>query len=166
MYFLLITQNFNCGARCSKDGCNLSHQRKLQIFEEFWAIGNHNTQSIFLRGLIKKTEVKERTTNQPSRRNASYQYFLTDIDGHELAVCFKTFLHVFSETKKRIEEIQKKLSAGVVAIKDNRGLTPNPRTVSQPVRQGILDFINELPFEESHYTRNVNFINCLLLITK
>jgi hypothetical protein len=143
--------------RCTKLGCVLPYDRKLELFQQFWDTGNFDQQSYALAMHMDIMDVKERTTdNGESRRGKTIKYYIRDRNGVKFECCLSTFQDVFSVSPGRIKTISGKLSMGKIDLRDQRGKNSfNPYEIGPELKAVMLDHIRSLPRTLSHYSRQV-----------
>lgn len=154
-------------ARSMSNGCNDTCKRKCHftfnedvrqnIFNNFWAIGDHTKQWYFIASHVQSSNVKRRTVvldpSETARRQFSYFYYLP-LDGAEKPVCCSFFLGTLGINSKwvRTAMAKQKTNHGVVPD-DRRGKNKKPNVVSTVIRKDIMDHIKKFKTVEGHYTR-------------
>jgi hypothetical protein len=129
----------------------------LEIFKQFWASGNHETQWQFI---LKNTEIIEPKVMKIQRkrnRNRTLVYYLPSKSDAclvtSLKVCKTMFLNTLDIKERTVYTAIDKYANGD-QIKDLRGKHTNRphRTVSE-TEQSVIQHIQSIPCIESHYLR-------------
>jgi hypothetical protein len=101
-------------------------------------------------------QIKRKRIRGESKRNVTYLYHIRSLSGTEIRVCKKAFCEVHDVGRKRVDDLCKKLSAGEIIVRDNRGKhTVRPHAISHEVREKVRDHIASFPRRQSHYSRGV-----------
>ncbi|XP_036141853.1 uncharacterized protein LOC118645253 [Monomorium pharaonis] len=111
---------FSCRYKCLE---RISLLETQQIFNEFWQIGDHNRQWVFIDKSITIIQYKNQSNDEKQRkRSIARQYSLT-VQTRKIKVCQTMFLVTFGISNKWLESIQKKKisSTGQIIIADGRG---------------------------------------------
>jgi hypothetical protein len=81
-------------------------------------------------------QIKRKRIRGESKRNVTYLYHIRSLSGTEIRVCKKAFCEVHDVGRKRVDDLCKKLSAGEIIVRDNRGKhTVRPHAISHEVRE-------------------------------
>ena len=87
---------------------NLSEQ--CRIFKEFYKLSNHDKQNKYLIGLIRHALPRDRAQSASAKsRSNSFSYYLRLRSGTTVQVCKKVFQHAYGISKRRGEQLCKKL---------------------------------------------------------
>ncbi|XP_046674623.1 uncharacterized protein LOC124363417 [Homalodisca vitripennis] len=113
--------NHNCRYECS----DIPQEKRQEIFNEYWALGNWELQSAFLNSVIlHHSPHQTRANNEHYNKSVSCQYFLVG-----KRVCKEFFLKTIDISKKRVMNIvkRKQLSGTSISPRDKRGkkIPPN-----------------------------------------
>lgn len=145
----LILQGKICTNRCTKPGCLLPYQEKLEIFQSFRQ-GDYNEQNLLIAAGLRLIDPREPTN--PSRRKFTTLYTLP-AKGKRVQVCKQTFLDVLKISGDRVWTVTSKLKDGDMLLQDLRG-RHSKNKIGEDIRQRIRDHIKRFPTVESHYGRN------------
>ena len=148
------------GPPCNcKDKCftRVSEADRNQIFNGFWASGNHNTQTHELQKRIIPHEVKRKRAQHNKITTKRYIYHYTvNVGGTITRICKKAFKSIYDVRDKRIKIAVNKFNEAGCMIPDQRGKNPKKWAFSQEVVNCVHEHIQQLPVQQSHYTRKVN----------
>lgn len=135
----------------------IDEPRQIALRDDFLSTGDYEIQNALLFSMVRRVLPVERTTAPgASRRQATYKYFLPNEDGIMEEVCKLTLQNALGVTPNRIRSIQERISTGRLIVQDRKGShTKRPHTITQNVRNDIVNHIRPFPSELSHYTRNV-----------
>lgn len=148
------------GPPCS---CKLRFREKLlgsevDVFDEFWNIGNYDRQNLYLSSRIQFQEPKQRkplhTVKKPYSRNFIFQYAI-QIFGQTIRVCKNEFLavHGLQNSNKRVYLICAQLKNGsLMPQTDQRGKHKNHRKYKETTLNFVREHINAAPKYTSHYS--------------
>ena len=144
------------GAPCScpkKCFDKLGAEAVQHIFNEYYAMADHNTQSAYLLRMVASKEVKASHVGEGSRRKATLEYSVMKA-WEKVVVCKKAFLSIHDISDKRILNVLKKAGDTGVAPVDRRGKEGTPHNkMPEDVRKLGHDHIKSLPLCSSHYSR-------------
>ncbi|XP_031333906.1 uncharacterized protein LOC116163915 [Photinus pyralis] len=137
--------------RC-RNKCNeFSEVERQEIFDNFWMIGDHDKQLSFINGCVGIKSVKrKRTKKENSRRNSTFEHFLTKRDGIQYKVCQHFFINTLDITQRVIRTAVK---GKVADFSDQRGKHEPKHKITNTQRNNLRKFINSLPAVPSHYCR-------------
>ena len=144
------------GCKCAYNCRSIDDTERERLFREFYKLKSHDVQNKYLFGLICKQPIK-RKRRSASLRSHSIVYRVRLGNGSHVQVCKKTFCDLHAITKRRIEILSGKLSAGVLLATDGRGKHSNrPHAIQSEVKDGIREHIRSFPKRTSHYSRSDN----------
>lgn len=137
----------------------ISAEQKKFLFEDYYKICDHIKQSTYILGLIQVVPVNRRRHGKyddprESRRQCTVYYTIPDGTGKHIQVCRKTFSNIFALSHKRVQVLIEKKKIGETIYKDCRGQANKPRKYFPRLREQVKAYINALPKEENHYSRN------------
>lgn len=140
----------NCKLKCFE---KIQQNMRNKIFQNFWAIGDHERQWDFINRHVKKDNVKKITVERKNNRTQTLTYQLLDDSNSMIKVCKTMFLSTLSITQQVVYTAIDKLGDDNY-LKDYRGTHKNrPRRMSEETEKSIIDHINLFERVESHYTR-------------
>ncbi|KAK4313325.1 hypothetical protein Pmani_015313 [Petrolisthes manimaculis] len=122
------------------------------IFNEYWKMASHNTQSSYIAKHILSKEVNRRYSGPNSKRNVTYEYFVT-VNKKDIVVCKTCFCNIHAISKKRVENVLSKVGSTGVAPVDQRGASASVNKTHDDVLQNVQDHVRSLPTCSSHYSR-------------
>lgn len=145
-----------CRNKCQD---KISENDRLQLFNQYWNIGEYNRRVSYLAGLmeIKKKEISRPRTMLTNRRH-NRQYTVLyhfQIHGQNIPTCKFCFIATFDETARFLGIVmQKKLAnkSGIVPL-DRRGAKSPPNKRTEEDIENVRSHILSVPSYESHYTR-------------
>ena len=142
---------FNCAANV-----NLSEQ--CRIFKEFYKLSDHDEQNKYLIGLIRRASPRKKAQSASAKsRSNSFSYHLRLRSGTTVQVCKKVFQHAHGISKRRVEQLCKKIVSGILFSGDGRGKHNNrPNRVDLTLKDRVREHILSFPCQESHYSRSSN----------
>ena len=150
----LASLTCRCPYRCSTD---INDEDRQRIFQEFYQLGDHDSQNKYLYGLISSVGIKRHTCGSTRPRNHTIVYKVRLADGSPRQVCKKSFCDIHVIGKRRVEKLVDKLSVGVLITSDMRGKHGNrPNAISDEAKEKIRDHIKSFPHRQSHYSRASN----------
>lgn len=147
-----------CGEKCKlKCSEKFAEEERLKIFSEYWALGDIQKQRQFISNSMQAVQPKYRYiriggTRSPRQNNNSF-YF--NMNNQRIRVCklfFKNTLDINDRPIRTVLTKQNKV-ADTLLEDDLRGKHGKQKKVSEVVRNGIKQFIQNIPKIESHYTR-------------
>lgn len=150
-----------CG--CKKNCRMLLQGTEENIFNNFWALGDHHKQNAYLFNNMKRFPKKrvypKKTKRAVSSRKYSISYFVK-VNGVDVNVCKKEFLavHGLQRSQKRIQLLQRQMDEGFTTpCADRRGKHVNrANKVPEEACQSARDHIQSIPKYQSHYSRKRN----------
>lgn len=146
-----------CYFRCKE----IPYDQKLKIFTDYYDIGDQVKQYTYLMGLINVTGVSRRRHGnydepESSRRQATLYFTLPNGKGEILQVCRATFMDVHGILKSTVATVVKAKKRGDVVYREKRGNKKKNRKYTPEDEQAVIDHVNSLPKQKSHYTRAKN----------
>ncbi|KAK4317767.1 hypothetical protein Pmani_011165 [Petrolisthes manimaculis] len=108
------------------------------IFNEYWKMASHNTQSSYIAKHILSKEVNRRYSGPNSKRNVTYEYFVT-VNKKDIVVCKTCFCNIHAISKKRVENVLSKVGSTGVAPVDQRGASASVNKTHDDVLQNVQD---------------------------
>lgn len=143
-----------CKLKCFE---KIPSDRRLEIFRQFWASGNHETQWQFI---LKNTEIIEPKVMKIQRtreRNRTLVYYLPSKSNAclvtNLKVCKIMFLNTLDIKERTVYTAIDKYANGD-QITDLRGKHSNrPHRTASETEQSVIQHIKSFPCIESHYLR-------------
>lgn len=151
-----------------KPGCNEKCMRKCpetltaeirkQIFNDFWALGDHCSQMQFVSRCVERVAKKQVLLAKidSTRRHCTYKYHFV-IGRDKKQICKKMFLNTLDITDKWITTIYKKSDmqeSHCFVLDDRRGRHENrPNKISEDIKQTVRLHISQIPLVSSHYVR-------------
>lgn len=143
-----------CKLKCFE---KIPSDRRLVIFKQFWACGNHETQWQFI---LKNTEIIEPKVMKIQRkreRNRTLVYYLPSKNDvclvTNLKVCKTMFLNTLGIKERTVYTAIDKYANGD-QITDLRGKHTNrPHRTASETEQSAIQHIQSFPCIESHYLR-------------
>lgn len=134
--------------------CNIATEEYRQtIFKLFWEHMNWQERKVYIQTLVRVEPVKRRRgTNESSRRNSSFKYFLK-ADNKEIRVCKKMFLNTLVMKESTVLNWVR-----TIKIKDAEKNPQDKRIESRNQlfknrNENLNEFFESLPKVESHYCR-------------
>lgn len=141
-----------------RDKCyeKIPHEKRLQIFNEFWKTCiSWDQRRQFIANNVTKEQKRVMKTNgnlDTDRRKFTYKYRLI-VDSECKTVCRVMFLNTLNIGEKFLKISLEKLLDGGLVAPDQRG-KHTPANKSPPiVIQSVIEHINMYPSYESHYSR-------------
>lgn len=148
-----------CVRMKNRNCSDLTKKIRQSIFTKFWGEMNWEQRRVFVINHVKKTPTKRvYTTNEVSKRKATFQYYLT-VKGEQLQVCKKTFLHTTGLREYSVH-------AWVNSQSQESGITPCDKFKKEIKRKDRVprsefversnfaqQFLTDLPKLPSHYAR-------------
>ena len=130
----------------------------MQIFSDFWALGNYSAQNAYLFGCIKQNAIKRKTKKRDTRRTCTITYTVKCLE-NSFTICKKAFISIHAIGRGRTEFLIKKLKNGQVGPKiDQRGKhDKHKKKYSTEDIETVKQFIEMCPKYESHYSRRNNY---------
>ncbi|XP_003424678.1 uncharacterized protein LOC100680066 isoform X2 [Nasonia vitripennis] len=144
-----------CDSSCRfKCQTKVTYEERVQLFEEFWNIGNHSLQWRYIDKMLHWSEPQNRTEQQKNveglRKKFSYHYFL-DLGTKKQKVCQTMFLDTFDISGAWIRTIAKKKINGEFTLSDMRGKHNNkPKRIPVEIRNSVDEHIRSFPKIKSH----------------
>lgn len=143
-----------CRMKCTQ---RISEENRMQIFQNFYKIGNQNLQWAYISNLITCYKKKVCRNSENSRKTESRKYFLSyGKDNKEIRepVCKPMFLNTLSITHQKVETVIRKMHANAGFISpDKRGKRPFSNEHLNRINEIVIIHVNEFPLVESHYCR-------------
>ena len=143
-----------CRNKCKE---KIKDEVRLQLFNEFWAMGNYNRRLQYIAGLM---EVKKKSTtrircSEPKRCRQNTIVYHVHVNGVRSVVCKDCFMKTYNISKKFIEITAAKKCSEIsgVMILYQRGNHKNRKKVSDDEKERARNHILSIPLYESHYTR-------------
>ncbi|XP_046684661.1 uncharacterized protein LOC124370420 [Homalodisca vitripennis] len=142
--------NHNCRYECS----DIPQEKRQEIFNEYWALGNWELQSAFLNSVIlHHSPHQTRANNEHYNKSVSCQYFFVG-----KRVCKEFFLKTIDISNKRVMNIvkRKQLSGTSISPRDKRGKKIPPNKTNPEKLEFVKEHIMKFPRYTSHYSRQQN----------
>ena len=148
------------GPPCTcKNDCftKVSEDARNEIFNGFWGIGIHNKQTLELQKRIIPKPIKRKRLehNKITTKSCTYDYTVV-VQGNILTICKKAFMSIYAVKDKRLRVAVKKINEAGFMIPDQRGKNEKKWAFTQEVVNCVHEHIQQLPVQQSHYTRKVN----------
>lgn len=159
----LSTRNKEISARVIKAACpdmcricrksRLTEDQRQMVFNEFWAIGSHQAQWLYILSHLKmKTPVVKSRVAIKHRQTSRKYFFLLKKKEH--IVCKTMFINTLGICDAWIETAIKKAGTAGTVKQDTRGKHTNrPRRKSEQCIKYVMDHIASIPTVPSHYCR-------------
>ena len=145
-------ENHKCKRMCH----TVSDEERKQLFDNYWALGDFNSQQAFVCGTVKQITPKRRYGRDPnnSRKTFSRVFYVTIPDRGSVIVCKSFFLQVFGISNGFVDRCMKKvINNDGVPSPDGRG----KHTPSNKLSTSDIDYmkmhISSFPRHVSHYSR-------------
>ena len=162
-----------CKSKCSS---RISTSEAEHIFTEFWSLGNHDSQNVFIAGCVTESGVATHTVSSSQdyrkMRNRSFvRKYVVKLGNQSVAMCKAMFLSLLGISSGRVNNVLKnaRLHTGVVRA-DQRGTHKSHRCIPNSSTQLVEAHIRSFPVNESHYTRshsnNRRFLSSELSVSK
>ncbi|ESO93896.1 hypothetical protein LOTGIDRAFT_153369 [Lottia gigantea] len=140
----------NCKRNCLD---KIDEKRRKEIWEAYWKL-NYNGRRQYLFNNVHRNEKRRQTTQAPSRRKLSYEYFLKDEHGTAQVVCKVFFLCTLGyhpKNDKMINTVMKLTRPSDISPPpDKRGMQEPPNKINrEPIKAHIESFNPCI----SHYRR-------------
>ncbi|XP_074035418.1 uncharacterized protein [Leptinotarsa decemlineata] len=138
-----------CVLSCSK---NFPYEKRVQKFNEYWALGSLQRQRDYLYLCIEKLELKYRRISscRPRKPNCCF-YFMND---KKIRICKTFFINTLGISERAVRTvIDGKLSGNGFAPLDNRGKHNKHKKIDDEILNSVRHHINKIPRIESHYVR-------------
>lgn len=149
-----------CPLKCF---ARVSEERRSEILDGFWELGDWSSQNSYICGCIKIAGVQRRYGKQdraaaatPPRRNFTRLYFVNNEDCVPVRICKKAFLALHALSNGRVTRTLQKFQEKGSPQLDQRGKhEPANKTPEESLRY-IRAHIKSFPAETSHYCRKDN----------
>ena len=144
--------------QCKKECFELlNDQEKEDLINNFCDhYETKDEQDAYLASCVTVLPISRRYGSNSNYQNtASYNYHVKVVRDNvceEVKVCFKAFLSLFDITNRRAITIKQALAQTGRPPTDGRGKTPNPRALSEAVKNAIRKHIESFPDIKSHYS--------------
>lgn len=139
----------NCPKSCF-DAVGAHHVQ--QMFDEYWGLASHNSQSSYLASRVTRKDVARRYAGPDSKRSVTYEYSVV-ADSKDVVICKKAFYSIHGISKKRVENVVAKVGTTGIAPVDKRGKASSSNRTPDEVEQLVKEHILSLPTCSSHYSR-------------
>lgn len=155
-----------CAKNCSQ---NIDCLRQEEVFNTFYRLENWTQKTLFLRTLVKSTNVCESLNpviNQ-RERNFTNKYYIVDRLGIQHQVCLTFLLNCLQIKQTRMYAAIRSVTSNETAG-ENRGRFPTRKTKESDITF-VKDFIEKLPTYESHYKisrSNIRYLSPFLNIKR
>nr|CAH7749533.1 unnamed protein product [Callosobruchus chinensis] len=136
-----------CKPSC-KIKCEISENKRLGVFENYWRLGNYERQRDFINSNTDKVGTKPKTISSRCRRQFSCVFYLP-LDGVRIRVCKTMFLNTLGIKKGVVAIALKKRSSVNTSFSDRRGR--HVKKVIPEVKNGIKRHTESFPLVASHY---------------
>lgn len=146
---LLPPCNERCKLKCTS---NFSDEARLNIFENYWALGDVNRQRDYLSSCMVNIKPKYQYHVHESKRRDNNAFYFT-YNNNRIRVCKSFFKATLSITDRPIRTVIEKRTESATVLTDLRGKHENHKKLEESIREGIKNHINSIPRIESHYTR-------------
>lgn len=148
----------NVKCKCRYSCKNISHPQKLLLFEDLYKVDFCKQQN-YLLGLISVKPVKRRRHGQyddpkDSRRQATAIYTVPNGEGEIVQVCRSTFQEIFDLVPKRVQTLVELKQMGNPIYTEKRGNKTEHRKYTVQDENLVVEHVNSIPREVSHYGRN------------
>ena len=137
--------------KCNFKSSTLSLKHRTFIFNQYRSL-DRKSQRAFLANLVDVVPISRQTTLQPSRRKITTIYRLRDEEGQSFPVCKSMFQDTFGLNRGETDVLREKTKYGLDCTIDKRGGVYNKK-YSNADRDLVVEFINQIPRDESHYGR-------------
>lgn len=138
-----------CRCKCSS---KLTVEEQEIIFNKFTNLLNYNEQNIYLRGCLQQA-INKRHINKNKTPRKVFKYVVTS-GKTSIDVCQNAFLAIHGIKRDRLRKKVQKFS---VDVHDFRGKHDNrPKRINTETLTKVHDFLKNLPYRESHYSRSQN----------
>ena len=143
-----------CDEKCrQKCHNNISETQRLQIFREYYGLGNRDQQGEFILKTLQKVPKKQCLNTDGSKRNCSIIWSLiVDVHVH-VKVCKKFYLHTLAINEGVAHHVLSNVSGEGILKRDSRGKHNKNNRLPDSARQGVKEHINSFNRVESHYCR-------------
>ena len=123
------------------------------IFDNYWALGSHDSQTSYLSSCISSHDPKRSRVkgDRPSRKLRVKRYVVKK-DGNEIEVCLKAFLSIHDISEKRVRNVSNKETSTGTIIKDQRGRHVSHKLSDTQINL-VRQHIGSLKTVSSHYSR-------------
>jgi len=149
--------------KCSYECKKLTVNRIVKTRKQFASL-RYKQQADYLLSRISLSNIQRRRKEKQeipdsSRRQCSIKY---TVPGEEnlLQVCKQSFMHLFSLSNSRLQNLIEHTKKGKISFISNIGKNPNSHVhkikYQEETRNSIILHVMQFPREESHYTRNKN----------
>jgi len=139
----------NCRLSCKN---NFDEPTRLQLFNAYWELADLQRQREFIVRHAQEIKPKYRYSSTQNLRALDTSFYF-EFNGSKIRVC-KTFFKSTLDLNDRVIKtaLSKKTELGVIEG-ELRGKHGNQPTIDPQIKQSVLDFINTIPWIESHYLR-------------
>lgn len=146
-----------CKNNCEK---KIDVQRQYEIFKTYYELGSWTSKTLFLRGCMSRSEVKNRLSDinpvSPLQsKSYNYKYKFLDQSGIEHAVCKQFFCTCLQITPNQTNRVFNSVNTNPSAI-DRRGKVSPTNKVPESDKLFVKEFINRFPRYRSHYCRELS----------
>lgn len=152
------------GDRCNSQLCKKSKVRNCEKFNDekrqeihnsFWKNMNWDQRKVYIVGLVNRKGTTRKTSNQGSRREGTFDYFLPINQGQNLQVCRTTFLNTLCLGSYTVQSWVKKSYDKVIPCQEiqNTIRVKTPQSGTQRKLQTARNFLDNIPKLPSHYAR-------------
>lgn len=143
----------DCEAKTARSWmCNeVDEEKGMNVFHEFWQLHTWSEKKIFAKSFIeKKQQLRRRNTEDGSRKEKGFDYFLPSASGTKVKVCKQIFLNTLVIGGKQ-------LRGWLSQPNDHHDYSIAPRNTTNlrsPKITNGREFILKLPRVPSHYCRS------------
>ncbi|XP_022823697.1 uncharacterized protein LOC111362445 isoform X3 [Spodoptera litura] len=139
----------DCRLKCTE---KINEEKRLNIFNDFWGIGDLGRQRYFVASCMGVVKPKYSLHREDSKRSLNVSYKFT-INSEEIRVCKRFFMATLDIGHSFLSTVNKKKASGIIP-EDRRGRHGNTgRCLPQADKDGAREHINSYPRKESHYCR-------------
>lgn len=143
----------NCKMQCSTQ---FTEDIRSELFQYYWAIGNHEKQWLFILKYLEVEEPKVIKVQRKRDRSRTLLYYLPlkrDSVVTKVRVCKVMFINTLGISEKSVYSAMNKFTNNL-QITDLRGKhASRPLKTSDETEQGVIQHIKSFPCIESHYLR-------------
>lgn len=141
-----------CRLACSS---NFTQEKRIQIFNSYWALGSIERHRDFLNSCIRPLEIASRRikTNRRYPRQGNSAFYVLN-DGQSVRVCKTFIINTLGISPRTIRTVidAKKLNDGIIP-EDHRGKHGKHCKLDNEMIKAVKDHIESIPKVESHYLR-------------
>lgn len=152
------------GSACNSEFCRKSQvrncqkfndEKRLEIHDNFWKQMNWDQRKVYVAALVSRRGTSRKTSENSSRREGTFDYYLPIDESQKLQVCRTTFLNTLSLGSYTVQSWVKRANCGIIPCQEiqNVARVTTPRSGTQRKLLTAHSFLDNIPKMPSHYAR-------------